>query len=219
MGAAFIGRRVTKPKKKNLSQKRHGGPGGEASGPAALIRRAAAGDRAALEQLLLTSQDVAYRFSLLVCGQPDDAEDVMQDALLKTYRYATRIHAPEAFKTWLYRTVRNACLMKRRRRVDEPRRVLSLNDLMPSRDGQPLPIDVADPSPHPEAHSLNRALRRRLRRALATLPPAYRTLVVLRDVEGLSTREVATILDISEANVKTRLHRARLSLRRELETA
>src|SRR5438045_9289097 len=82
---------------------------------AALVRMAATGDRDAMERLLMRAQEVAYRFSLLVCGHPEDAEDVMQDALLKTYQYVSRIEEPEAFRTWLYRTVRNACLMKRRR--------------------------------------------------------------------------------------------------------
>ena len=69
----------------------------------------------ALERLLMKAQEVAYRFSHTVCGGPSDAEDVMQDALVKTFRYVKRIRDPHAFRTWLYRTVRNACLMKRRR--------------------------------------------------------------------------------------------------------
>jgi RNA polymerase sigma-70 factor (ECF subfamily) len=72
-------------------------------------------------------QEVGFRFSMLVCGHPEDAEDVMQEALLKTYQYVGRIKRPEAFRTWLYRTVRNACLMKRRRRVNEPARLESLD--------------------------------------------------------------------------------------------
>jgi len=65
-----------------------------------------------MEQLLMRAQEAAYRFSLLVCGHLEDAEDVMQDALLKTYQYVNQIDQPGAFRTWLYTTVRNACLMK-----------------------------------------------------------------------------------------------------------
>ena len=90
-------------------------------------RSAAAGDRQAMERLLMRAQEVAYRFSLLVCGHPEDAEDVMQDALLKTYQYLNRIDRPDAFRTWLYTTVRNACLMKRRRRAGEPAHFVSLD--------------------------------------------------------------------------------------------
>src|SRR6266540_1343740 len=94
---------------------------------AALVRAAATGDRDAMERLLMRAQEVAYRFSLLVCGHPEDAEDVMQDALLKTYQHVARIERPEAFRTWLYSTIRNACLMKRRRRVGEPAQFVSLD--------------------------------------------------------------------------------------------
>ena len=86
---------------------------------AALVREAAAGDRDAMERLLMRAQEVAYRFSVLVCGHPEDAEDVMQDALLKTFQHVHRIEDPSAFRTWLYSTVRNACLMKRRRRAGD----------------------------------------------------------------------------------------------------
>jgi RNA polymerase sigma-70 factor (ECF subfamily) len=181
-----------------------------------LVRAAAAGDEAAVEQLLMRAQEVAFRFSLLVCGHAEDAEDVMQEALLKTYRYVGRIKRPEAFRTWLYRTVRNACLMKRRRRVDEPARVLSLDAGGRNAEGAHLDLDVEDRGKQPDEAAMNRWLGRRLRVALSALPPAYRMIVILREVEGLSTREVASIAKMSEANVKTRLHRARVMLREQL---
>jgi RNA polymerase sigma-70 factor (ECF subfamily) len=184
---------------------------------AELITNAAGGDARALEHLLMRAQEVAYRFSHTVCGGPSDADDVMQDALLKTFRYVKRIRDPRAFRTWLYRTVRNACLMKRRRKVGEPHRVLSLDELLPSVDGHTATVDVAEPGRDPEALAVNAALRRRLSRALRALPPSYRAIVFLREMEGLSTRDVAQVLKISEPNVKMRLHRARLLLRKQLE--
>jgi RNA polymerase sigma-70 factor, ECF subfamily len=183
---------------------------------AALITRAAAGDARALEALLMQAQGVAYRFSRTVCGGPADAEDVMQEALLKTFRHVKRIRDPHAFRTWLYRTVRTACLMRRRRKVGEPERVLSLDDVLPSGDAGTA-RDGAHPDRDPEALALNTALRRRLRKALHALPPSYRAIVFLREMEGLSTKETADVLDVSESNVKMRLHRARLFLRKELE--
>jgi RNA polymerase sigma-70 factor (ECF subfamily) len=181
-----------------------------------LIRAVHGGSRQAMERLLMRAQEVAWRFSLLVCGGADDAEDAMQEALIKTFRYATRIREPEAFRTWLYRTVRNACLMRRRRRVDEPAHLLSLDDVLPAADGHGAhePIDRAK---RPDELAINSHLRRQLRRALAKLPRPYRAVVFLREVEGLSTREVAEVVGVSEANVKTRLHRARLFLRKALE--
>ncbi len=182
-----------------------------------LVRAVRGGDPEAMERLLMRAQEVAWRFSLLVCGGADDAEDAMQEALIKTYRYAARIREPEAFRTWLYRTVRNACLIKRRRRVDEPARMLSLDDLMPSPDEGPRVAEPADRGRLPDALVINARLRTRMREALAKLPRPFRVVVFLREIEGLSTREVARVIGISEANVKTRLHRARLFLRRELE--
>jgi RNA polymerase sigma-70 factor (ECF subfamily) len=183
---------------------------------ATLVKQAAAGDRDAMERLLMRAQEVAYRFSLLVCGHPEDAEDVMQDALLQTYRHVRAIAAPEAFRTWLYTTVRNACLMKRRRRAGEPAGFVSIEQ-GPSAGGPSAPINVADATRPADQRLIDASMDNRLRDALRRLPPSYRMIVVLREMEGLSTKEVAAVSGISEANVKTRLHRARLMLRRHLE--
>lgn len=162
---------------------------------AELVRAVHSGSRQALENLLMRAQEVAWRFSLLVCGGADEAEDAMQEALLKTYRYAARIREPGAFRTWLYRTVKNACPIRRRRRVDEPARLLSLDDLLPApgEAGAPREREPADRARRPDELAMNAYLRRRLRRAMAKLPRQYRTILFLREVEGLSTREVAAL--------------------------
>jgi len=182
---------------------------------ASLVTHAATGDREAMERLLMRAQEVAYRFSLLVCGHHEDAEDVMQDALLKTYQHVTDISDPDAFRTWLYTTVRNACLMKRRRRAGEPRSFTSIEE-HGEEGGRATVVDVADASRSPDQQLMDGWLDARLRTALNALPPTFRMVVVMREMEGLSTKEVATITGLSEANVKTRLHRARLMLRRGL---
>jgi RNA polymerase sigma-70 factor, ECF subfamily len=180
---------------------------------AVLLQKVRSGDEAALETLLMRAQEIAYRFSRVICGAgAADAEDAMQDALMNVYRRAADIREPRAFRAWLYRTVKNACLIGRRKRVHEPGRLLSLEELMPAGD---LPLSSGDRSP--EQLAQDAGTRRRLRRALAALPPSFRVVVFLRDVEGLSTREVAQVIGISEDNVKTRLHRARLQLRKSLE--
>jgi RNA polymerase sigma-70 factor (ECF subfamily) len=184
----------------------------------ALVTAAAAGDRPALERLLFEAQAVAWRFSRTVCGHTEDAEDAMQDALVQTFRGIQRLKDPKAFRPWLYRTVRNACLMSRRTRVDEPRRLLSLDALLPSADRR----QAIDPPSHtrtPEQLVFDTRLRSRLTRALDKLPPAFRAVVFLREMEGLSTRETSQVLGLSEDNVKARLHRARLFLQRELAAA
>jgi RNA polymerase sigma-70 factor (ECF subfamily) len=183
---------------------------------AILVRAAAAGDREAMERLLMRAQEVAFRFSLLACGHAEDAEDVMQDALLKTYQHVSRITDPDAFRTWLYSTVRNACLMKRRRRAGEPVRFESIEQGAHAASGENAPIDFADRAPSVDQQLIDDWADARLRHALKKLPPAYRVIILLREMEGLPTKEVAAITGYSEANVKQRLRRARLMLRREL---
>jgi len=176
-----------------------------------LVRSAAAGDDDALNRLLMQAQEVAWRFSTAVCGHGGDAEDAMQEALIKTYRHVGQIREPGAFRPWLYRTVRNACLMGRRKKVGEPASLQSLDELLPGYEGLAR-LDTPDPGKNPEQLADNAGLRRQLRVALGKLPAPYRAVVFLREMEGLSTREVAHVLGISEDNVKTRLHRARLQL-------
>jgi RNA polymerase sigma-70 factor (ECF subfamily) len=208
------GRRVTKSPRLNPFHL------GDSADPvqeeyASLVRLAAAGDTEALDRLLLRAQEVAWRFSTSVCGHANDAEDAMQEALIKTYRYVGRIREPEAFRPWLYRTVRNACLMGRRKKAGEPTRLQSLDEVLPGPDGRTRP-DAPHPGKNPEQLADNAALRRRLRKALHSLPAPYRAIVFLREMEGLSTREVAKVMGMTEDNVKTRLHRARIQLQKDL---
>jgi RNA polymerase sigma-70 factor (ECF subfamily) len=172
---------------------------------AELVREAASGDDAAMARLLIRAQQLAHRFSLAVCGHANDVDDAMQEALVKTYRYASRIEQPETFRTWLYRTVKNACLIHRRRRSHEPPHFEPLENLA-----------VPATSPTPEDTALSASAARQLRQALGHLPPSAREVIFLREVEGLSTREASAVLGTSEDNVKTRLSRARRQLRREL---
>ncbi len=208
------GRRVTKsPRLNPVHQEASADPVQEEY--TSLVRSAAAGDTEALDRLLLRAQEVAWRFSTSVCGHSNDAEDAMQEALIKTYRYVGRIREPEAFRSWLYRTVRNACLMGRRKKAGEPTRLQSLDEVLPGPDGRMRP-DAPHPGKSPEQLADNAALRRRLRKALHSLPAAYRAIVFLREMEGLSTREVAKVMGMTEDNVKTRLHRARIQLQKDL---
>ena len=170
-----------------------------------LVRAAAGGDTASLDRLLRRAQEVARRFSRAVCGQAGDADDAVQEALIRTYRNVGRIRDPEAFRPWLYQTVRNACLLGRRKRAGEPARMRAIDDAIPANSGK-----------DPERIAGNAVLRRDLRRALRELPGPYREIVFLREIEGLSTREVAAVTGLSEDNVKTRLRRARLQLQRRL---
>ena len=211
------GRRVTKSSRLNPVDQAGAADPVQAE-YASLVRSAAAGDTAALDRLLLRAQEVAWRFSTSVCGHANDAEDAMQEALIKTYRYVGRIREPEAFRPWLYRTVRNACLMGRRKRAGEPARLQSLDEVLPGSDERTRP-DAPHPGKNPEQLADNAALRRRLGQALRSLPDSYRAIVFLREMEGLSTRDVAKVMGMTEDNVKTRLHRARVQLQANLGKA
>ena len=184
---------------------------------AALVREAAGGDPAAMERLLTKVQETAWRFSMAVCGRAADAEDAMQEAQIKTYRYTSSIREPEAFRPWLHRTVKNACLMSRRRRVAQPKQLESIDAARAGDDRAA--IDPPDPGRNPEQITANTRLRGRLQEALRTLPASQRAVVFLREMQGLSTREVAHAMGLSEANVKTRLSRARKALQAALEAA
>lgn len=173
------------------------------------------GDAAALEDLLARSQSVVRRFSNTVCGGQADSDDAAQEALIKTYRYVRSLKDPESFRAWLYRTVKNACLIGRRKRAGEPSHLESIDAESPGLE--PIVLKVRDAGKSPEELAENSRLREQLRDALLTLPQSHRVVVFLRDIEGLSTREVATVVGISEDNVKARLSRARARLRRELD--
>jgi RNA polymerase sigma-70 factor (ECF subfamily) len=176
---------------------------------AAVLARVRAGDPAALDELLGRAQAIARRYSLAVCGSAPDRDDAMQEALLKTFRHAGRIREPRAFRAWLYRTVKNACLIGRRRTAFE-KATDSLSDA---------PAEPPARGPAADERIQSAQARVRVQQALARLRPAYREAVFLRDLEGLSTREVARVLGLTEANVKVRLHRAHAQLKRELGDA
>jgi RNA polymerase sigma-70 factor, ECF subfamily len=182
-------------------------PDDAAGAPAAdayadVLERVRRGDPEAIDDLLVRAQGIARRYSLAICGSAPDRDDAMQEALLKTFRHARRIREPRAFRAWLYRTVKNACLVGRRRKAFEA--------VGPSADEGP---DVPDQAMQADSALEAAETRAQIRGALARLRPTYREAVFLRDLEGLSTREVATVLGISEANVKVRLHRAHAELR------
>lgn len=172
------------------------------------------GDDAALEQALALLQNTVFSFSMRVCGQREDAEDTMQEVLLKSVPHLPRFDSPRALLVWLYKVAKNRCLMSRRRSKFAPNPDLSLEELMPDR--KELEQLGADGGINPEAFAIRSEEAGRLRDAIQKLPPQYRIVLVLRDMEGLSDEEVAEITGLRSATVRVRLHRARLFVRKEL---
>jgi RNA polymerase sigma-70 factor (ECF subfamily) len=176
-----------------------------------LLRR---GDDKALEQALALLQDTVFSFSMKVCGQRQDAEDTMQEVLVKSVPYLPKFESPKALVVWLYKVAKNRCLMSRRKSKFAPKQELSLEELMPDR-GE-LERLSADGSVNPEMFAIRSEEAGRLREAIQRLPSQYRIVLVLRDMEGLTDEEVAEITGLRSGTVRVRLHRARLFVRKEL---
>ena len=160
-----------------------------------------------------------FHYSRLMCGQREDAEEVAQETLLKVFESFDQLRDPERVRPWIFRIAKNACLMKRRKSVFAPARELSLDEFMPSQkhNGGEVKLDIAGWSRLPDTQLLQSEMKDVLERAIGELPEIYRSVILLRDVEELSTDETAQILDVSEDSVKTRLHRARLAVRQRLD--
>lgn len=180
-----------------------------------LLERAKQGDYNAFMQLIEPHEKRLYNLALRITGSREDAEDVLQDTLLSALEHLHDFRGDSAFGTWLYRiAMHNAFRILRKRRGGES---VSFEELVSERTDEdeetiPHPEFVAEWRDPAEVAEQNE-LRRILEEAIQQLPESYRAVFTLRDVEGLSTKEVADILGISEGNVKIRLLRARLKLR------
>jgi RNA polymerase sigma-70 factor (ECF subfamily) len=138
----------------------------------------------------------------------------MQDVLVKLLPYLPKFDSPQALSVWLYKVARNRCMMKRRGQKNSPSKHVSLDELMPSQ--YELQDLIASKDPNPEANVLRGERDQRVRDAVLKLAPQYRMILVLHDMEGLSTAEVAHVTGLREGTVRVRLHRARLMLRQHL---
>ena len=162
-------------------------------------------------------QSALYNFGLKMCGESQDAEDMVQDTFLNVFKYIKGFRYETKFRNWLYRIASSTCLKKRRKSKFAPDHELSLDDYMPNETAQAehtLPAWASLPL----EQVLNEELHRTLKGAILELPEKYRMVLVLRDVEGFSTEESAQILNLTAANIKVRLHRARLFLRDKLKS-
>ena len=182
---------------------------------AALLRQIQANEPGAFDLFVERFGDRIFAFGMRVCGQPEDASDVAQETLLKAYQSLQELQDPRAIRSWLYRVVSNFCLMRRRKGKFEPARELSLEELMPAGPDQ-AGLELPDTSHIPEDEVVQREMQKAVRAAIDELPTHYRVVLLLRDMEQLTTRETAEALDIPVPTVKMRLHRGRLMLRNRL---
>ncbi len=171
-----------------------------------LIEAAKDGDRAAFDELVRVSYDDTYTLALRLTGNPDDATDVVQEAYIRAFRGLRRFRGDAQFSTWMYRITANCAATHLSKRAKHRHDLIDEDTVVVDGRVEADPERVADLA----------SLRARISLAVEDLPTKLRAVVVLRDVYGLSTREVAEQLGLTEAAVKVRLHRARKRLRSEL---
>jgi RNA polymerase sigma-70 factor (ECF subfamily) len=172
-----------------------------------LVAAARRGDRAAIDELLARYEPSIYRFGLRMCGNEEAAREVLQETLLAAFRYLPGFRGDAALSTWLFQIARSFCI--KARRGQHPTR--SLDD--------PDALALVDPEPPPDARVHAREIGELMSRAIATLAPEQREVLILRDVEGLSAEQAAGVIGIEVGALKSRLHRARMALRTELAGA
>ena len=178
-----------------------------------LVEKAKLGDTKAFEELMKRTQDKIYNLGIKFFGNKEDAADLLQETYIKAYESLPNFEGKSSFSTWLYRIATNFALMKLRK---EKMKKVSIEELKEISDGSKDSIDFYDWSENPYLHYKNEELKEILNEAINSLPPKYKTIFILHDIEGLSIQEVAKILSLSVPTVKTRIHRSRLYLREKL---
>lgn len=182
-----------------------------------LIARFKQGSEGAIEEIVAKYEETLFNFGLRMCGHKQDAEDIMQETFLNAFKSLKDFREETKLRNWLFRIAANACYRKRRKKKYEPDRELSLESLMGAQ-GVDQTFDIPDLSNDPGEKLLRNELKEVIAAAVQELPPIYRMVFNLRDIEGFNTEETADIMGISQQSVKTRLHRARLYLRNSITT-
>ena len=178
-----------------------------------LVARSKAGDSAAFEQLIKQYERQIFRTALHITQNREDAEDITQDVFFKAFQKLNQFQGNSKFSTWLVRIAVNESLMRLRKRKTQ--RTVSMDQDVETEEGA-IPRDFAEWRPNPEQNYNQAELAEILRKTIAGLPPGFRTVFTLRDIENLSTEETAEALGLSVPAVKSRLLRARLQLRERL---
>ena len=168
-----------------------------------------------IEAALAVLQNTIFSFSMKVCGHREDAEDTMQETLLRAAGQLRKFESPEALAVWLYKVARSRCLMSRRRSKFAPQPHLSLEEILPDR-AELEALTARDHEDSPEQQLLRAENREELQQAVLRVPPLYRLVLVLHDMEELSPGEIARITGLRPGTVRVRLHRALAFLRNEL---
>ncbi|MEK7469779.1 MAG: sigma-70 family RNA polymerase sigma factor [Planctomycetota bacterium] len=190
-------------------------PAAEAGGDADLIRRSQGGDGDAYGKLVVKYQDLVYNAVFRMVNREDEAADIAQEAFVKGWRALGSFEGRAQFGTWIYRIAINACISNRRGM--KRRKATSLNSAMGSGDDGEGGMDVADDAPEPAERLVENENQRMVQDAIGELEHEFRTMIVLRDLEGRPYEEIAEVLEVPVGTVRSRLHRARQALKDKLK--
>jgi len=188
----------------------------ETIGDGPLIAAILAGSEEAFSELMSRYESRIYAFGFRMCGRHEDALDLTQETFLTAFQSLGNLRNESALTSWLYRIATNICLMQKKKRSREIVADLELDAYVPSCDPQGWP-NIVDWSDAPEQALLSDEAQQQIEKALLEIPPKYRAVFILRDIDGLSAAQAADILGIRENTVKVQLHRARLQLRSIIE--
>ena len=175
---------------------------------AMIVRKVLQGDVNAFEKLVTEYEKAVYAIAQRMTGNPEDAADMTQETFIKAYNSLSSFRGDSKFSVWLYRIANNVCLDFLRSKSRRPTVSLSAED----DDGEETQLDIADESQSPELLLESSLTRDAVRRGLDSLPPDYKQILLLREIQGLSYEEIAAALDIESGTVKSRIFRARKRL-------
>ena len=176
------------------------------------ISRIKRGDTRAFESIIKRYEKKIFNFGLRMCGSEEDAKDLLQNTFMTAYSYIKRFRGEADLSTWLYKIASSVCLKRRRKGKFEPRYELSLDDIVEDESiVRPQGVPAL-----PDSEVIRGETKELINRALQELPAKYRIVLVLRDMEGFSAKEVSRALGLGQEAVKSRLHRARVFMREQL---
>ncbi len=179
-----------------------------------LVKRAQRGNTPAFEELVKRYEQKVYNIAYRMLGNEEDAKDALQDTFLRVFRFIKKFKAESSFYTWLYRITTNVCLTRLKRKTKKEKYTSSLDESIKVKDE--IEREIPDYKYSPELLYERHRMQKVLQVAINELPSDYRSVIVLRDLQGLSNKEVSKALQLSITAVKSRLHRGRVFLRNRL---
>jgi RNA polymerase sigma-70 factor (ECF subfamily) len=181
-----------------------------------LVKKSQSGDIEAFESLISSYDKRAYNIAYRVMGNEEDAKDMAQEAMLRIFRSIKDFKGQSSFSTWLYRIVTNVCLDELRRRKNDKH--ISIDSTIQTENGE-LHIELSSDKETPESVYERVEQRELIKKAIRELNDEYRSVIVLRDIQGFSYDEISNMLDCSLGTVKSRINRARTMLRDKLKAS